>query len=257
VFSNNLEAVTAALDHEGLRYDVERKRVRKYGQERIFTHIHVADRFTFELTVYAADQVHYVFKSSITGKAIERASIAELQQLLAREYPDMEVDAEVESAAMKLDRFQVYEMLLLPLENVKQSRVYHPEGDALYHSLQVFELARDALPYDEEFLLAALLHDVGKAIDPHDHVNAGLEALENFITPRTRWLIEHHMHAHELREGRLGARARKRLEHSESFEELMTLCDCDQQGRVPGGAAPELDEALEYLRELAAMCGPT
>ena len=62
-------------------------------------------------------------------------------------------------------------MLLQPLEGVKQSPKHHPEGDALYHSLQVFELARDERPYDEEFLLAALLHDVGKAIDPADHVD--------------------------------------------------------------------------------------
>jgi len=45
----------------------------------------------------------------------------------------------------------------------------------------VFDLARDQLPYDEEFLLAALLHDVGKGIDPHDHVAAGLEALAEHI----------------------------------------------------------------------------
>ena len=55
----------------------------------------------------------------------------------------------------------------------------HPEGDVLYHSLQVFELARQALPYDEDFLLAALLHDVGKAIDRREHVAAALEALES------------------------------------------------------------------------------
>ena len=65
-------------------------------------------------------------------------------------------------------------LTLLPLENVKESPKYHPEGDALYHSLQVFDLACDALPYDEEFLLAALLHDVGKGIDRSDHVLAGL-----------------------------------------------------------------------------------
>ena len=40
-------------------------------------------------------------------------------------------------------------------------------------------------PYDEEFLLAALLHDVGKAIDPSDHVEAALQALEGSITERT------------------------------------------------------------------------
>ena len=68
---------------DGATTTVERKRVRKHGEERIFTHIHVQDRFPFELTIYAADMAHYVFKSSITGKAIERASIAELEQFLA------------------------------------------------------------------------------------------------------------------------------------------------------------------------------
>ena len=41
-------------------------------------------------------------------------------------------------------------------------------------SLQVFELARERRPYDEEFLLAALLHDIGKGLDPADHVAAAL-----------------------------------------------------------------------------------
>jgi predicted nucleotidyltransferase len=87
VFSDTAEAVTHVLDHEGLTYTLERKQVRKHGEERVFTHVHIADRFPMELTVYPADKAHYVFKSSITGKAIERASIAELEQFLAREYP--------------------------------------------------------------------------------------------------------------------------------------------------------------------------
>ena len=65
----------------------------------------------------------------------------------------------VEEVVEQVDRFRLYESLLLPLENVKQDPRYHPEGDALYHSLQVFQLAREALPYDEEFLTAALLHE--------------------------------------------------------------------------------------------------
>ena len=73
---------------------------------------------------------------------------------------------------LEADRFGVYRRLLLPLEKVMQKPQYHPEGDALYHSLQVFDLAHDELPYDEEFLLAALLHDVGKGIDPQDHIGA-------------------------------------------------------------------------------------
>ena len=255
VFSDSLESVCAALEAEGVAYQVERKRVRKFGQQRTFTHVHVADRYDFELTVYPSNMAHYVFKSSITGKAIERASIAELEQLLQREYPDVPLDQAVLEVESKVDRFQIYEMLLLPLEQVKESRKHHPEGDALYHSLQVFELARQELPYDEEFLLAALLHDVGKAIDRRDHIAAGLEALDGFITPRTAWLIAHHMEGQGLRDGTLGARSRRRLAASDDYEELQLLVECDRDGRSRGVEVPDVTEALEYLRELARTCG--
>jgi hypothetical protein len=255
LFSDSIEAIKSILDEQGLVYDVERKRVRKHDEERVFTHIHVQDRFPFELTVYAADKAHYVFKSSITGKAIERASIRELEQLMEFEYPDLDLETAVTEAAERVDRFQVFQSLLLPLENVKQNPVWHPEGDALYHTLQVFEHARNELPYDEEFLLAALLHDVGKAIDPHDHVAAGLEAIAGFITDRTGWLIAHHMDAQQLLDGTLGARAKRRLLESESYEELLLLARCDRAGRQPGAQAPELEEALDYIRELARSFG--
>ncbi len=255
VFADSTEAVTTELDAEGLIYDVERKRVRKNGEERVFTHVHVKDRFPIELTVYAANKVHYVFKSSVTGKAIERASIAELEQFLAREYPNRDLDEALSAVENTPDRFQVFEALLLPLEDVKEDRRYHPEGDALYHSLQVFDHARDELPYDEEFLLAALLHDVGKAIDPGQHVPAGLEALDGFITPRTAWLIEHHMLGQQLLDGTLGARAKKRLRQSPDYDELLLLSRCDRAGRQVGVEAPELDDAIDYLRDLAQTCG--
>src|SRR3954462_13183789 len=239
VFSDTAEAVTHLLDQDGLDYTVERKQVRKHGEERIFTHVHLVDTCPFELTIYATDQAHYVFKSSITGKAIERASIAELEQFLQREYPNLDLAAAEEGAASQVDRFQVFESLLLPLENVKGPLKYHPEGDMLYHSLQVFDHARDQMAYDEEFLTAALLHDVGKAIDSADHVAAGLDALDGFITERTAWLIEHHMEAPRLAGGAWGAGARRRLEQSEPFGDRVLLGECDRAGRQPGVEAPE------------------
>jgi hypothetical protein len=154
-----------------------------------------------------------------------------------------------------VDRFDVYQMLLLPLETVKQDPQSHPEGDALYHSLQVYVLARDAQAYDEEFQLAALLHDVGKALDPRDHVAAALEALDGQITQRTAWLIEHHLEARGLRDGTLGARARRRLEAHEDFDDLVLLRDCDLGGRQQGVHVPDLQEALDCLRELARTGG--
>jgi hypothetical protein len=158
-------------------------------------------------------------------------------------------------AAPETDRFQVYQSLLMPLETVKQDPRWHPEGDALYHSLQVFKRAQEALPYDEEFQTAALLHDVGKAIDPREHVAAALAALNGHVTERTRWFIEHHMEAEQLREGELGARARRRLEAHEDFDELMLLSECDLAGRECGVEVPEVDEALAHLRDLAGEDG--
>ena len=251
IFCDSLALVTDTLNDLALQYDVEHKRIIKYGDERTFTHIHLHDGHNFELTLYPEDKVHYVFKSSITGKAIERASIAELEELLRKEHPDLDLDAEVDRLEDRVDPFLLFRMLLEPLEGVKQSPKYHPEGDALYHSLQVFELAREERPYDEEFLLAALLHDVGKAIDPSDHVAAALQSLEGSITPRTEWLIAHHMEAQALRAGTLGVKARSRIQSSEYYDDLMLLNELDRRGRVRGAAVCELDLALDFLRELA------
>ena len=250
IFCDGQALVTDTLDELGLHYDVEHKRIIKYGEERTFTHIHIHENHNYELTLYPEDKVHYVFKSSVTGKAIERASIAELEALLREEDPELNLEAEVERLEDHIDRFTLFRMLLEPLAGVKQSPKYHPEGDALYHSLQVFELARDERPYDEEFLLAALLHDVGKAIDPSDHVGTALEALEGSISERTAWLIEHHMEAQAYRDGTLGHRARIRLQGSEYFDDLLLLHELDRRGRVRGAFVCELDEALDYIREM-------
>ena len=255
VFADAVGLVTDVLEREGFQFDVERKQVVKHNEARVFTHIHVFDRFNYELTVYPEEKAHYVFKSSVTGKAIERASIRELEELLEREYPGIRLEEELHAHASAVDPYQVFRMLLLPLEEVRQGAVHHPEGDALYHSLQVFELAREERPYDEEFLLAALLHDVGKGLDRSDHVGAALAALDGLITDRTRFFIEHHMHAHEYRAGTLPARLRRELEKSPDFDDLMLLRQLDDAGRVPGAAVGTVDEALDFLKELERANG--
>jgi hypothetical protein len=255
VFADAVGLVTDVLEREGFQFDVERKQIVKFNEARVFTHIHIYDTFNYELTVYPEEKVHYVFKSSVTGKPIERASIRELEELLEREYAGIQLDQELDAVEDAIDPYQVYRLLLLPLEDVKQSPVYHPEGDALYHSLQVFELARDARPYDEEFLLAALLHDVGKGLDRHDHVAVAVAALDGLITERTRFFIAHHMDAHEYRAGSLPGKVRRELETSPDFEDLMLLRQLDDEGRVPGAVVGTVDEALDFLKELERTNG--
>lgn len=152
------------------------------------------------------------------------------------------------------DRFARYHLLLVPLEGIKLNTKEHPEGDALYHSLQVFDLARDAVPYDEELQLAALLHEIGRAIDTHDPIGATLESLDGYITERTAWLIEHQPEAAAHHDGTLGARGRRRLEASPDFDDLMLLEACDRKGRMRGAAVPEIEDALTSVRQLAAAC---
>jgi hypothetical protein len=255
VFTDSPSLVTDVLEQHGYQFDLERKQVVKHGESRIFTHVHVFDHFNFELTVYPEDKAHYVFKSSITGKAIERASIRELEEFLGREYPNLDLDEALHASESAVDRWQMYRMLLLPLENVQGSAVHHPEGDVLYHSLQVFELAREHRPYDEEFLLAALLHDVGKGLDRSAHVEAALQAIDGLVTDRTRFFIEHHMHAHDLRAGKLGHRLERELKASPDFDHLMLLRQLDDEGRVSGAVVGTVDEALDYLKELERTNG--
>lgn len=187
-------------------------------------------------------------------RAIARSDRADRERLLAEVRADQASSRPAALGSGAADRFRTYELLLLPLEHVTQPLEDHPEGDVLYHSLQVFELARQGLPYDEEFLLAALLHDVGKAIDRRDHIAAGLEALEGAISPRTAWLIEHHVMAAAWREGTLGIRTRRRLEAAQDFDELMFLAECDRRGRAVGVEVPDVEEALRYVRDLADTC---
>jgi hypothetical protein len=255
VFCDSPALVCDLLRSEGRPHEVERKQVVKHGEARVFTHVHVHDRFTFELTVYPEDKAHYVFKSSITGKAIERASIAELEDFLAEEYPGLDLDGALADSEAVVDPYPLFRLLLLPLENVKGPAAHHPEGDVLYHSLQVFELARDARPYDVELLQSALLHDVGKGLDPARHVEAALDALEGLITERTRFLIANHMHAHAYRRGALKGALRRQLEASSDFEDLLLLQECDANGRVPGALVDTVDEALDYLRKQERMNG--
>src|SRR5256884_7257583 len=108
LFTDAVGLVTDILANEGYQFDVERKQVVKHQEARIFTHIHIFDRFNFELTVYPDDKAHYVFRSSVTGKAIERASIGELEELLVREYPDINLEQEMHREGARMDPYQLF-----------------------------------------------------------------------------------------------------------------------------------------------------
>lgn len=174
-----------------------------------------------------------------------------IEDLVATLGPD---DDSAEAAADELDAVEIFaalRMLVEPLARVMQDPTDHPEGDALYHALQVFKLGLAERPWDEELLLACLLHDVGLAVNRRRPVEAGLEVLGDLITDRTRNLIELRPAAAEyLRTGKVSRSVRTH----EDFEDACLLARLDRAGRVPGEQVCTLDEAFETLLRLQAEC---
>jgi predicted HD phosphohydrolase len=132
--------------------------------------------------------------------------------------------------------------LLHDLDGVSQPARYHPEGDALFHSLQVFEHAQAATE-DPELWAAALFHDVGKAIDGRDHDEIGADLLEGLVSDRVVFLVRHHLDL--LRDPR---RTRRRLHGTRELRDLELLRRCDLAGRRPYATVQTPEAALAAIR---------
>jgi hypothetical protein len=131
--------------------------------------------------------------------------------------------------------------LLEALDGVRQSPRYHPEGDALFHSLQVFELARAATT-DPVLWAAALFHDVGKAIDSPLHDEIGADLLEGLLCSRAVWLVRHHL---DLLKDARGTR--RRLGGTPALRDLERLRRWDLGGRDPNARVVPLEDAFDQL----------
>lgn len=134
--------------------------------------------------------------------------------------------------------------LLSALDGVQQDLKYHPEGDALFHSLQVFEIARKN-KCDAELLMAALVHDVGKAIDSADHAEIGANLLDGLASQRVIFLVKHHL---DLL--RTPKSTRSRLRGTQLLADLEALRQYDLAGRNPRAWVPTLEDALSSLMNI-------
>ncbi len=63
--------------------------------------------------------------------------------------------------------------------------------DRLQHSLQTATLAhRDGR--DEEYVVCALLHDIGDTLGPYNHADVAAAILKPFVSEANHWMVEHH-----------------------------------------------------------------
>ncbi|WP_101675318.1 HD domain-containing protein [Alloalcanivorax mobilis] len=63
--------------------------------------------------------------------------------------------------------------------------------DRLTHCLQTATLAhRDGR--DEEYVVCALLHDIGDTLGPYNHADVGASLVEPFVSEENHWMVKHH-----------------------------------------------------------------
>ena len=132
--------------------------------------------------------------------------------------------------------------LLLDLDGIEQDPYYHPEGDALFHSLQVFQLAHHQS--DSPILwAAALFHDVGKVNGSKNHDKVGAEMLKNVLNDQIVWLVEHHL---DLLIS--PAQAKRRLrKQTDRLRQLQQLRQWDLAGREVSADVISPQQALTLL----------
>lgn len=63
--------------------------------------------------------------------------------------------------------------------------------DRLEHSLQTATRAHQA-GQDEEYVVCALLHDLGDILLPASHAELGAAILKPYVSERNHWMLEHH-----------------------------------------------------------------
>jgi predicted HD phosphohydrolase len=87
-------------------------------------------------------------------------------------------------------------------KGVEQGSDNHPEGDVYTHSMQCVAWAfRESI--DTDLILAALCHDVGKAVETFGHEKHSVTLLGNSLSAKSLWLIQHHLRVRYLYEGEM------------------------------------------------------
>jgi len=131
--------------------------------------------------------------------------------------------------------------LLLALDGIIQSPKYHPESDALYHSLQVFEWAFKETR-DPELWLAALFHDIGKSVDSKSHCEIGAEMVSDIFPNRVVWIIKHHL---DLMKN--PKQTQQKLANNNLLKDLVCIRRWDLAGRDPNATVRDVEEVLDLV----------
>lgn len=123
----------------------------------------------------------------------------------------------------------------------------------LEHSLQTATRAlRDGA--DDEFIVAALLHDVGDDLAPYNHAELAAAMLRPYVRPEVTWIVEQHglfqsyYYAHHYDRDRNG---RERFRGHRWFDACAAFCErWDQASFDPAYASEPLARFVPLVREI-------
>ncbi|MCS6901144.1 MAG: nucleotidyltransferase domain-containing protein, partial [Polyangiaceae bacterium] len=88
VFTDDEDALFDHLKRLRWTFETERVSTLKLGKVRDYLHVHIADIFSIELTVYERRELRFRPRSSTDGKPIDRLNRKRLMDLLASEHPE-------------------------------------------------------------------------------------------------------------------------------------------------------------------------
>jgi predicted HD phosphohydrolase len=171
------------------------------------------------------------FRQMKHGTAEEYRMLAELEQTYA--------------AALPTRLLHAMELLGDSLQGYQVSR--------LQHSLQAATRAeRDGA--DEEMIAAALLHDIGDDLAPHNHAALAAEILRPYVRPEVTWIVAQHgafqayYYAHHTGGDR---NAREALRGHPWFNACAAFCErWDQASFDPDYAALPMDHFAPLLEQI-------
>jgi predicted HD phosphohydrolase len=125
--------------------------------------------------------------------------------------------------------------------------------DRLTHSLQTATLAlRDGR--GEDYVVAALLHDIGDTLAPNNHPEVGAAILKPYVSEELHWIVQHHgifqgyYFWHHIGMDRDAREAYRDNPHFDSCAEFCELYD--QAAFEPEGETIPLEEFEPMVRRI-------
>jgi predicted HD phosphohydrolase len=125
--------------------------------------------------------------------------------------------------------------------------------DRLTHSLQSATLAhRDGM--DEEYVVCALLHDIGDTLGSHNHADIGAAILKPFVSEDNHWMLEHHgifQGYYFFQFGGLDRNMRDKFKGHPAYERTAMFCARhDQNAFDPAYDTMPLDAFVPMMRRV-------